>query len=147
MRMKGIHFHDLEPASPTQSPSAMNGGHDDSQGSVLPAIIQSEAVSISPVVLRPAATSVDTTSAHPNKRQRVEGTIVTSVSFDSKAPVPLLFMCLCLFCYLLIDDTSRTPVLIAATSSRSRKACNAPATLETAFHVDGAWDVCRPVQI
>ena len=92
MRMKGIHFHDLEPASPTQSPSAMTAGHDDSQGSVLPAIIQSEAVNISPVVLRPAAISVDTTLAQPNKRQKIEG-MTAPVSFDcqftSQVPVPV----------------------------------------------------------
>lgn len=80
MRMKGINFHDIDTAPATQSTGTVTGSQDGCNASVLPAIIQSEAVSISPVVLCPAATSTGTDVPNSNKRQKVEDSIAKAVS-------------------------------------------------------------------
>ena len=85
MRMKGINFHELDSTRPAQSLGAVTTGLSDNQASVLPAIIQSEAVSISPVVLCPAATSAAADLAKSSKRQKVEGTTVAPVSNGNHA--------------------------------------------------------------
>lgn len=79
MRMKGINFHEVDTAPSTQSVGAVTAKGED-QASILPPIIQSEAVSISPVVLCPAATSAAADLTNSNKRQKVEVTTSTPVS-------------------------------------------------------------------
>ena len=85
MRMKGINFHELDTTPAAQSLSAVTSSLSDSQALVSPAIIQSEAVSISPVVLCPAATSAAADLANSSKRRKVEGTIEAPVS-DRRQP-------------------------------------------------------------
>lgn len=80
MRMKGINFHSIDTAPAVQSPSTVTGSQGASQASVLPAVIQSEAVSISPVVLCPTAISAKPDTDNPNKRQRLEGSGANTVS-------------------------------------------------------------------
>ena len=80
MRMKGINFRDIDTAPASQSSSSVTGSQDVRNTSVLPTIIQSEAVSISPVVVCPASTPVNTDMANPNKRQKTEDTTAKAVS-------------------------------------------------------------------
>ncbi|KAL3162089.1 hypothetical protein ABBQ38_009154 [Trebouxia sp. C0009 RCD-2024] len=89
MRMKGINFHELDTTPPAQSLNAVTSSHSDSQALVSPAIIQSEAVSISPVVLCPAATSAAADLANSSKRQKVEGTT------EAPAAVPMAACYIC----------------------------------------------------
>ena len=85
MRMKGINLHDIDPAPATRSTGIGTASQDGRNASVLPAIIQSEAVSISPVVLCPAATSVSTNVANSNKRQKTEDSIPKAVSHSRQS--------------------------------------------------------------
>ena len=87
MRMKGITFHSIETAPAVQSPSIVTGRQDVPQASVLPAVIQSEAVSISPVVLCPAAISTKSDTDNPSKRQKLEGSGANAVSYSSQTHI------------------------------------------------------------
>ena len=84
MRMKGINFHSIDTAPAVQSPSTVTGSQGASQASVLPAVIQSEAVSISPVVLCPTAISAKPDTDNPSKRQKLEGSGANAVSYNSQ---------------------------------------------------------------
>lgn len=96
MRMKGINFHDIHTAPATQAPSTVTGSQDGHNASVLPAIIQSGAVSISPVVLCPATAPVSTDTANPNKRQKTKDATAKAVSHirQSTSGVKVMFLCL-----------------------------------------------------
>lgn len=83
MRMKGINFHSIDTAPAVQSPSTVTGSQDASHASVLPAVIQSEAVSISPVVLCPAAISAKPDTDNPTKKQKLDGTGTNAVSHSN----------------------------------------------------------------
>lgn len=85
MRMKGISFHDIDTAPASQSPKTVTGSQNGRNALILPAIIQNEAVNISPVVLCPAATSVNTDVANSNKRQKTEDTTAKAVSRNQQS--------------------------------------------------------------
>ena len=103
MRMKGINFHDIDTAPATQSLNTVTASQDGRNASVLPAVIQSEAVSISPVVLCPAAASVKTDVTNSNKRQKTEDIIGKAVrhSRQSTSGVNVRLLCPYLCCLLL----------------------------------------------
>lgn len=83
MRMKGINFHSIDTAPAVQSPTTVTGSQDAGCAAVLPAVIQSEAVGISPVVLCPAAIPAKSDTDNPTKRQKLDGTGTNAVSHSS----------------------------------------------------------------
>ena len=95
MRMKGIKFHEVDPVPSAGASGPLSGFEDISSSSisknqekVLPAIIKSEAVSISPVVLE-SATSFSKTDGgftNPSKRQRIQGAVSVSAPVGQTCP-------------------------------------------------------------
>lgn len=83
MRMKGINFHEIQPAASSQ-PDAQAS----SCSSVTPPIVKTEAVSISPVVLQPASCSMDGEGSHASKRQKIDDSSL-SVADDEVGMVSL----------------------------------------------------------
>lgn len=89
MRMKGIKFHAVDPVPSAEPSGTLSRVKDISSGSimenqkrVLPAIIKSEAVSISPVILEPATcvSEVDGGGTKPIKRQKIQDVSSASTS-------------------------------------------------------------------
>jgi hypothetical protein len=69
MRMKGVNLHELQPAAPSE-PDAVNESTQLSpEAAVSSAIIQNEAVSITPVILQPGSEGAE---SQPNKRQKTD---------------------------------------------------------------------------
>ena len=94
MRMKGINLHEIAPLPSAQPSSVVNGPPRHHDESVLPAIIQNEAVSISPVVLQPAVSCDTSEMGHVTKRQKT-GDSTSSASPSAAVSLYELHSSLC----------------------------------------------------
>ena len=71
MRMKGVNLHELQPAASSE-PATLTGSP---EAALSPAIIQNEAVNITPVILQPGSNGAE---SQPNKRQKTDdGSLAT----------------------------------------------------------------------
>lgn len=69
MRMKGVNLHELEPAAPSESDTLTGSTQLSPEAAVSSAIIQNEAVNITPVILQPTSEGAE---SQPNKRQKTD---------------------------------------------------------------------------
>lgn len=87
MRMKGINLHELQPAASSEPHTLTGSTQLSPEAAVSSAIIQNEAVSITPVILQPGSEGAE---SQPNKRQKTDdGSLPTG---QEQVRLPCLFV-------------------------------------------------------
>lgn len=86
MRMKGVNLHELQPAASSE-PVTLTGSP---EAALSPAIIQNEAVNITPVILQPGSSGAE---SQPNKRQKTDDGSLATVQEQDKVPLAACYIC------------------------------------------------------
>ncbi|DBB10539.1 TPA: hypothetical protein ACH3X3_002076 [Trebouxia sp. C0006] len=90
MRMKGVNLHELQPAAPSEPDAVNESTQLIPEAAVSSAIIQNEAVSITPVILQPGSEGAE---SQPNKRQKTDDGSLPTGQEQDKAPLAACYIC------------------------------------------------------